>query len=93
MATVTVELDVIRLGDAIENPVRSRHVDNLQGLLTAAANSADDPDFDPQGIDGVAGRNTRRALRLFKEKNDLTSGGRHEVDERTWERLIEFPGR
>ncbi|MGH8905357.1 MAG: peptidoglycan-binding domain-containing protein [Egibacteraceae bacterium] len=95
MATVsvTVKLDVIDLSEAHEpgREVTGRHVGNLQGLLLAAANSAGDPDFDPKGIDGVAGQETRRALRRFKEQHDLRN--RFICDAPTWERLIEYPHR
>ncbi|MGH8932942.1 MAG: hypothetical protein ACRDZO_20545 [Egibacteraceae bacterium] len=91
MATVkvTVELDVIDLSEAHNDPVTGRHVDNLQGLLKAAANSTGNDDFDPEEYDGTANQPTRRALRRFKEKYDLRD--KFICDGPAWERLIEFP--
>jgi peptidoglycan hydrolase-like protein with peptidoglycan-binding domain len=88
---VTVTMDVIDLRDADERLVRGRHVDNLQGLLTAAARSANNPDFDPRGIDGLGGRNTKNAVERFQDEQDVEDDDRGIVGRETWEKLIPFP--
>jgi peptidoglycan hydrolase-like protein with peptidoglycan-binding domain len=45
--------------------------------------------FDPQGIDGDYGNNTKRAVSAFQQANNLASTG--ETDVLTWEKLMGTP--
>jgi hypothetical protein len=84
MVQVTVDMDTIDLRNAEGAPVRGRHVDNLQGLLTGARSAA----FDPGSIDGVAGARTRAAVVAFQSANGLA--GDAIVGPMTWRALIAF---
>ncbi|MGH8885892.1 MAG: peptidoglycan-binding domain-containing protein [Egibacteraceae bacterium] len=92
MATVkvTVDLDEIDLRKVDEDDsstwVRGRHVDNLQGLLTATRR----PAYDPKGIDGIAGPDTKKAVGRLQDEQDIDDDKRFVVGRETWEKLIEF---
>ena len=84
MVQVTVDMDTIDLRKAEGAPVRGRHVDNLQGLLTGARS----PAFDPGPIDGVGGARTRAAVVAFQSANGLAADA--VVGPATWRALIAF---
>ncbi len=91
MATVNVSvtLDQIDLRNATSaNPVKGRHVDNLQGLLKAADHSVPGKGFDPGPIDGLGGDKTKAAVGNFQAAyappKDFIVGAK------TWKALIEF---
>ncbi len=62
--------------------VRGEIVRKLQRRLAARG-------FDPQGIDGGYGENTRNAVLAFQQANGLRRTG--EVDVTTWQRLMAAP--
>jgi hypothetical protein len=84
MVQVTVTMDTIDLRNAERTPVRGRHVDNLQGLLTGARS----PAFDPGPIDGVGGARTKGAVVAFQAANGLAADAI--VGPMTWRALIPF---
>lgn len=90
----TYNMETIDLRNAQNAPVRGRHVDNLQGLLTGA--SLVHPPANPGAIDGVAGRNTKAALIAFQQGClflGIPIGGSTAdaiCGPATWKALIEF---
>jgi hypothetical protein len=62
--------------------VRGEIVRTIQRRLTARG-------FDPKGIDGGYGKNTRKAVRAFQQQNGLQPTG--EVSVPTWRRLMNRP--
>ena len=62
--------------------VRGEIVRTIQRRLTARG-------FDPKGIDGGYGKNTRKAVRAFQQQNGLQPTG--EVSVLTWRRLMNRP--
>lgn len=71
--TVTIKLPALRKGDA------GASVTAMQQLLTAKS-------YSTKGIDGKFGANTDRALRDYKEDNDLSADG--VCDQETWSALL-----
>lgn len=57
---------------------------NARQIQTALANAG----FDPGGIDGKLGKQTRDAVRAFQRANDLEADGK--VGKRTWALLKEY---
>ena len=62
--------------------VRGEIVRTIQRRLTARG-------FDPKGIDGGYGKNTRKAVRVFQQQNGLQPTG--EVSVLTWRKLMNRP--
>lgn len=63
--SVTVSMDQIDLRNAQNTLVSGGQVDNLQGLLKAAARK--NPSFDPGPIDGKGGQKTKQAVGNFQD--------------------------
>jgi hypothetical protein len=87
-------MDTLDLRNAHTTPVRGRHVDNLQGLLTAAALLPGLEEVNPGGIDGIGGSRTRSALITFQRAAAYFGRYRGAADgiagEGTWHALITF---
>ena len=82
---VTVSMDTIDLRNAQTTPVKSAQVDNLQGLLKAAARK--NPTFDPGTIDGIGGPKTKEATGNFQAAKAAPKD--FIVGPKTWKALIE----
>ncbi len=83
--SVTVSMDTIDLRNAQTTPVTAPdHVDNLQGLLKAAARN--DASFDPGGIDGIGGPKTKQATGNFQAAKAAPQD--FIVGPNTWKALI-----
>lgn len=84
--SVTVSMDTIDLRNAQTTPVKGPdHVDNLQGLLKAAARN--DANFDPGQIDGIGGARTKQAVGNFQGAKGLQKD--FIVGVNTWRALIQ----
>lgn len=87
-------MDTIDLRNAHVAPVRGRHVDNLQGLLAAAAAWEPMRPAHPGAIDGVAGDATRRGLLEFQGRAKYLGAYAGAVDgivgPATWRALVTF---
>jgi hypothetical protein len=82
---VTVSMDSIDLTNAQNTLVTGGQVDNLQGLLKAAARS--NSSFDPGPIDGKGGSKTKEAVGNFQEAKAKPKD--FKVGEITWKALIQ----
>jgi len=64
-----------------------RTLPNMQGDDVRAVQTALlDEGFDPQGIDGLYGKNTEKAVKAYQKAKSLCATGI--VDEKTWQSLI-----
>ncbi len=82
---VTVSMDTIDLRNAQTTPVKGGQVDNLQGLLKAAARS--NSSFDPGAVDGIGGPKTKEATGNFQAAKAAPKD--FIVGPNTWKALIE----
>jgi peptidoglycan hydrolase-like protein with peptidoglycan-binding domain len=78
-------MDFIDLTNAQTTLVTGGQVDNLQGLLKAAARN--NPSFDPGPIDGKGGSQTKNAVGAFQEAKAAPKD--FKVGEKTWKALIQ----
>lgn len=85
------DMDRIDLRKAHENPVKARHVDQLQGLLLAAG-------YGPTGLvagngrpDGIGGKYTRAALGAFQVRTGTGTDNKPDyvAGPKTWGALLE----
>lgn len=87
-------MDTLDLRNAHATPLRGRHVDNLQGLLVAAANMPGLSRVHPGAVDGIAGAKTRTALlefqRAAKYLGAYSGADDAIVGPGTWHALITF---
>lgn len=87
-------MDTLDLRNASASPVRGRHVDNLQGLLVAAATWEPMRPCHPGAVDGVAGDATRRGLVEFQGRAKYLGAYSGAIDgvvgPATWRALVTF---
>jgi peptidoglycan hydrolase-like protein with peptidoglycan-binding domain len=85
--SVTVSMDFIDLTNAQSTLVTGGQVDNLQGLLKAAAKSNNNPGFDPGAVDGKGGPQTKQAVGNFQAAKAPPQD--FKVGANTWKALIQ----